>query len=159
VPGTAALNQGGDGEIQALSCASAGNCSATGTYGTAAGAIEVFVVTETNGVWGPAAEAPGSAALNKRGFAELTSVSCASAGNCSAGGSYEDRNFHIQAFVISQQNGRWGTAEEVPGFAALNKRTPANLATVSCGAPGNCGAGGSYKDGQGHLQAFVVNQT
>jgi hypothetical protein len=159
VPGTSALNKGGNGGILALSCASAGNCSAVGAYGTAADAVEVFVATEKKGIWGPAQEAPGSAALNKGGFAELESVSCASAGNCSAGGSYEARDAHVEVFVISQQNGRWGRAEEVPGIAALNKGTPANLDTVSCGAPGNCGAGGSYKDGHRHLQAFVVNQS
>jgi hypothetical protein len=158
VPGTVALNPGGDGGILALSCPSAGNCGGVGVYGTAADALGVVVVTETKGVWGPAGEAPGSAALNKGGLAELPSVSCASAGNCSAGGWYEARDGHIQVFVVSQQNGRWGRAEEVPGTAALNKGTPANLDTMSCGALGNCGAGGSYKDGHRHLQAFVVNQ-
>jgi hypothetical protein len=40
------------------------------------------------GTWGTAEEVPGIEALNHGGFAEIVSVSCASAGNCSAGGSY-----------------------------------------------------------------------
>jgi hypothetical protein len=39
------------------------------------------------------------------------SVSCASPGNCSAGGDYyTDAAGHQQAFVVSEKNGSWGTA-------------------------------------------------
>ena len=31
--------------------------------------------------------------------------------------------------------------------------------SVSCGAAGDCAAGGYYKDGSGHSQAFVVSET
>jgi len=51
---------------------------------------------------------------------------------------------------------RWGTAEEVPGLAALNKGGKARVNEVSCWAVNNCAAGGSYKDRRGHSQAFVV---
>ena len=49
-----------------------------------------------------AIEVPGTAALNQGGFAEIRSVSCATAGNCSAGGNYKDSSGLIQAFVVSQ---------------------------------------------------------
>ena len=48
-------------------------------------------------------------------------MSCASAGNCSAGGYYTDSSGHLQAFVVSEVNGTWGTPMEVPGTAALNQ--------------------------------------
>ncbi len=48
-------------------------------------------------------------------------MSCAAAGNCSAGGHYTDSSGHFQAFVVSQVNGTWHTAIEVPGTAALNQ--------------------------------------
>ena len=48
VPGTAALNTGGNAAVQAVSCPSAGNCSAGGYYNVGA---EVFVVSEVNGTW------------------------------------------------------------------------------------------------------------
>jgi hypothetical protein len=50
----------------------------------------------------------------------IESVSCASPGNCAAGGTYGDRINHIQAFVVAERAGRWGRAVEVPGTAALN---------------------------------------
>ena len=79
------------------------------------------MVSEVNGTWRTAQEVPGTAALNAGGDAEITSVSCASAGNCSAGGSYTDSSGHLQAFVVSEVNGTWRTAKEVPGTAALNR--------------------------------------
>ena len=72
------------------------------------------------GSWGRAIGVPGLAALNA-GSAEVDEVSCASAGNCAAIGSYTDRQHHSQGFVADEQNGRWSKAIEVPGLAALNK--------------------------------------
>ena len=52
--------------------------------------------------------------------AEVDSVSCASAGNCAAGGTYADP-LRYQGFVAGEKNGVWGTAIEVPGLGALNR--------------------------------------
>jgi hypothetical protein len=52
--------------------------------------------------WEKAEEVPGSAALNADGLAGVASVSCASPGECGAGGAYEDGSSHQQAFVDSQ---------------------------------------------------------
>ena len=90
VPGTAALNMGGDAETESVSCGAAGDCSAGGYYIAGSGAVQAFVAGEAGGSWGTAKEVPGSAALNKDGGAAILSVSCASAGNCSAGGYYTD---------------------------------------------------------------------
>jgi hypothetical protein len=159
VPGTAALNKGGNAEITSVSCRSAGNCSAGGDYADASYLPQAFAVSETAGRWGTAVEVPGTAALNKGGSAEVLSVSCRSAGNCSAGGDYLDASFHVQAFAVSETGGRWGSAIEVPGTAALNKGGIAEITSVSCPAVGNCGAGGEYEDAADHFQAFVVSGT
>ena len=159
VPGTAALNQGGLAEISSVSCASAGNCSAGGQYMDSSGRRQALVVSQVNGSWGTAIEVPGTAALNQGGNADISSVSCASAGNCSAGGYYRDSSDHFQALVVSQVNGSWGTAIEVPGTAALNQGGNADIASVSCASAGNCSAGGQYKDGFSQRQVFVVSQT
>ena len=84
----------------------------------------------------------------------MSSVSCASAGNCAAGGFYVARG-HSQGFVAGERNGRWGNAIEMPGLAALNKGD-AEVDSVSCGAAGNCAAGGSYMNGRGNGQGFVA---
>jgi len=159
VPGSAALNQGGDAGIASVSCASPGNCSGGGFYATGPGlarTLHAFVVSEVRGSWGKAVEVPGTAALNTGGDAEIHSVSCASAGNCSAGGFYTDRSHRAQAFVVSQVKGAWGKAVEVPGIAALNTGT-AWINAVSCASPGNCAAVGFYTARSGN-QGFVVSQ-
>ena len=161
VPGTAELNQAGVADISSVSCGAAGNCSAGGNYADSSG-HQAFVVNQVNGTWHTAIEVPGTAALNRGGVAAVTSVSCAAAGNCSAGGSYADSSFpHFQAFVASQVNGTWHTAIEVPGTAALNRGGNAQIASVSCAAAGECSAGGPYKDSSGnfHTQVFVVSET
>jgi len=159
VPGTAALNQGGYAQINSVSCARAGNCSAGGFYTDSSGHFQVFVVSQVNGTWGTAIQVPGSAALNQGGNAQINSVSCGAVGNCSAAGFYVDSSGHFQAFVVSQVNGTWGTAVEVPGTAALNQGGFAGVIfSVSCATAGNCSGGGQYADSSGQGQAFVVSQ-
>jgi hypothetical protein len=162
VPGLAALDKGGKGDVVSVSCGSAGYCAAGGYY-TRHGRYQGFVVSEANGRWGRAIEVPGLGALNADGSAEVNSVSCGSAGNCAAGGSYLDRHGRSQGFVVSETNGRWGQAIEVPGLAALNigkdGRPGAAVTSVSCGSAGNCAAGGSYQDQYRHPQGFVASET
>jgi hypothetical protein len=158
VPGTATLNRGFSAGVTALSCASAGNCSAGGSYTDSAGNSLVFVVDETNGTWGTAKEVPGTATLNQGGNARFNALSCQSVGNCSAGGNYTDAANLGQAFVVSETNGTWGTAKEVPGTATPDRDGYAQTDSVSCASAGNCSAGGTYFTGN-YQQAFVVGET
>jgi hypothetical protein len=159
VPGTATLNKGGSAGISSVSCTSAGNCSAAGGYDGARGNGQAFVVSQVNGTWGKAKEVPGTATLNRGGNAYPFSVSCGSAGNCSAEGSYANRPGHTEAFVVSQVHGTWGKATEVPGIAALNKGGFIAVGSLSCSSAGDCSAGASYTDSSGHTQVFVVSRT
>ena len=109
------------------------------------------------GGWDKAIEVPGTAALNKGGVAGIVAVSCAAAGGCAAGGQYKAFG-HEQAFVVTEAGGRWRTAIEVPGTAALNKGGAAAINSVSCASARRCAAGGFYFDGSGHEQAFVVSK-
>jgi hypothetical protein len=145
--------------INSVSCASPGNCSAGGSYtSNSALAVQAFAVDEINGTWGTAKQVPGSAALNTGGNATITSVSCPAAGTCSAVGNYSGAGGQ-QAFVVSETNGAWRTAEPVPGLAALNQDGVAKISSVSCASAGHCSGGGFYTDSSGNEQAFVVNET
>src|SRR6185437_15199783 len=158
VPGTAALNQGGGARVDSVSCASAGNCAAAGGYTDSSGREQAFVAGEVNGIWQKAIEVPGTAVLNQGGHAAVGSVSCASAANCAAAGSYTDSSGHAQAFVASEVNATWAAAGELPGTAALNQGGHAGAFSVSCASAGNCAAAGSYTDSSGHAQAFVASE-
>lgn len=161
VAGTAVLNVGGNGEINAMSCTSAGNCSAIGTYGDTANGTQAFVVDETHGTWGSAQEIPGYGALNAGDNAGLIlAISCSSPGNCGAGGSYADSSTYSEAFVVNEINGTWGSATGIPGFATSGSvGVISTVVTVSCSANGDCSAGGTYADDSGDVQAFVVDES
>ena len=158
VPGTGVLNAAGKAQVTSVSCASPGNCTAVGTYLDSSGNLQVFGASEVAGSWHRAVELPGIGALNAGGFAGPATVSCASAGNCSAGGSYKDGSGGRQAFVAKQVNGAWRRAIEVPGSAAANAGGQAAITTVSCPSAGNCSAGGYYSDGLINNQALVVSE-
>jgi hypothetical protein len=159
VPGLAALNQGGNAQVSSVSCASAGNCSGGGFYTDSSGGQQALVVIQAQGTWGSATEVPGTATLNTGGVAQISSVSCASAGNCSAGGYYTDSQGDQQALVVSETNGTWGTAIEVPGTATLNATGAAQVTSVSCASAGRCSAGGFYTDASAAEQGFVVSES
>ena len=137
----------------ALSCPSAGNCSAGGDYEAGPSDNEAFVVGEKNGTWGKAARlrVPGTGA-------GLSPMSCTSAGNCIAGGEYLDAAYRAQAFVASERHGTWGAAQQLSGSGALNAGGYATLNVLSCPSAGHCAAGGYYTDGRGRPQAFVAAQ-
>jgi hypothetical protein len=159
-PGTAALNVGDGAQITAVSCGSPGNCSAMGQYSD--GALlpldQVFVIDEVNGTWQNAQQIPGTGTLNAGQDAFIGELSCPSPGNCSAGGTYVDASNHEQAFVVSEVNGTWGTAIEVPGTATLNAGGSGGASSVSCASAGNCLVGGTYAPNRRHLQAFVASE-
>src|SRR5262249_56262429 len=99
---------------------------------------------EVEGGGGKGRQVWGNAAVNTGGLAEITSVSCAKAGGCSAGGSYRAAPFKFQAFVAGEANGVWGKAQQVPGIAALNTGGVAAASSVSCAKGGGCSAGGVF---------------
>jgi len=144
VPGLAALDTRHASHVESVACPSAGNCVVTGRFRGQAG-FGVYVASERNGVWGKAQAMPGLAALNTGDSAGVTQVSCSSAGNCATGGWYATikNKLRQQAWVASEHNGRWARAEKILG-SALNGGSYARVSTVSCGATGNCAAGGFY---------------
>lgn len=160
VPGLASLNAGGNAAVDSVSCPSTGNCAAAGFYTDSHAHQQAFVITEKKGVWGNAREVAGT--LNSSGgHAQVNSISCASAGNCVAAGQYFTYVAPVastQAFEVTEKNGNWSGAQEVPGTASLNVQGLALVNSVSCApasGPLNCALGGRYYDKNGHAQAFV----
>src|SRR5215472_14598268 len=84
VPGLGSLNQGGQAQLNSVSCGAARNCAAGGSYTDGSGRRQAFAVNERQGTWRTAIRVPGLGILNAGGFAAVESVSCPSAGNCAA---------------------------------------------------------------------------
>jgi hypothetical protein len=163
IPGLPALNQGHDAGLDAISCPAPGNCGAVGTYAEADGTYEMFVVNEVHGAWTRAIEIPGTARFSTLTLATIScssASSCEGAGNLEGGASDQDNDNH--AFVVSQVNGTWNKAIEVPGLAQLDKADNSAVVSLSCSSAGNCGAAGFYASAipvsYPLEQAFLVNQ-
>ncbi len=111
------------------------------------------MVSEKSGIWGSAK----TLVLPNPGNALVTSISCAAAGVCAAGGYYPGAGpGYNQAFVASEKNWVWAAAVEVPGTAALNA-SGAGVSSVSCVAAGRCALGGYYHDVSNAQQVFVTS--
>ena len=154
-----------DAQFRSVSCVSAGNCTAVGYYLPTTSAASgpgrfqlTFTMTSTNGVWAqatPVAFAPG--VQNTSGDATLWSVSCTSAGNCTAVGGFNSLTSGYQAYTVTSINGVWAQATPVAfGSVASNY---SELHSVSCSADGHCTAAGQFQNSRGWTQAFAVSST
>jgi hypothetical protein len=144
--------------LNSVSCASAGNCSAVGEYTDSSGIVQGLLLTETAGSWATGVEAvlPANATPNEG--AGLDSVSCASAGNCSAAGLYIDSSNRIHGLLLTETAGTWSVGEEPTLPANASDQPEVTLSSVSCASAGNCGAVGHY-DSSGGCQALLLTET
>ena len=146
--------------LDGVACASAGNCVAVGSYPDATAGNEAMVATETGGTWAPATELvlPSGAAASAQN-AELTSVSCASAGNCVAVGDYTDSASAVQPMVADETGGTWAQASELPRPSGAGSTAAATLDSVACTSAGNCVAVGAYGDASADHLAMIETET
>lgn len=147
-----------DSYVGTLSCGSPGNCAAGGFVTDSGGVPQAMVADEVNGRWRMPQVVPGTEALNTGGYAQVTSVSCWSPGNCAAGGDYVvpvSPRASARAYVVTEVNGTWGTAQPVPGIAA--SALGSMVTSVSCAADGTCVAGGN-DDATGASHGFVTSR-
>jgi len=147
--------------ISEVSCTSATACVGVGTYLVNSTSIaQPITFSETNGVWAVPLEVPGAASINPVGIALVTSLDCPSGTTCIVGGAIATLTTpeSLVPFLIEENNGVWGSVQAVPGASALSRTNDAALISLSCGAVGDCVAGGFYYDVAGGSQAFVVSE-
>jgi PASTA domain len=142
--------------VTSVSCPSPGNCSAVGSYVDGSGNYHGLLLTETAGNWatGVAESLPANATDQAGKGAGPNSVSCPSARNCTAVGSYSDGPGSYQGLLLSETAGTWAKGVEValPSNASTTSQD-ASVGLVSCASPGNCTAVGSYLTGSGTYQS------
>jgi hypothetical protein len=117
-----------------------------------------FVASESGGTWASATPATGGDA------SQVLSVSCPAVGDCSAGGyifTSSTARYDLP-FVIDETGGTWDKPQVLalspggfPGFSGADD----HVSAISCGAPGNCAAGGPYLDDNDGGNAFLANET
>ena len=133
VPGLAALNTGGDAWFSRCRAPRRAAARPAGTTGRPRSSSGVRGRRAARPL-GPAIEVPGLGALNKGGDAWSSSVSCASAGSCAAGGDYSDAG-SPQGFVASRAARRLGPGDRGarPGGAEQGRGRRGLLGVVRLG--------------------------
>jgi hypothetical protein len=120
---------------------------------------DAFVVSQVNGVWQAAERVPGTASLGELAVSPAV-ISCASPGNCAAGGWYNPgyTTGTEKPFVITESGGAWGEAAPITGLR-LQDATEAQVTSVSCPAAGFCTAAGMYDSSEDDAwHAFVDDE-
>ena len=153
---------GGQVQVRAISCWSAGDCIAGGTYSPSGHTYtNGFLTAESGGRWSTAFLVPGLDGLDVGGDAEVDWVSCSQRGFCGAGGVYDDDvnailvSFHLNAFVVNEVRGTWYRAIPIPGLRVLNKGDSASLEAGTCAAVGDCQVVGTFLDANSTFQLYT----
>ena len=132
--------------FESVSCPSANNCTAVGKFWNTASRETAFTMTYTDGNWGQAQPVVFPDGIqHATPVSTLVAVSCSSAGNCTAVGSYKNTADGRNAFAITSINGTWGVPATISFANGVEYSTPiANFTSVSCTSNGNCTAAGTF---------------
>jgi hypothetical protein len=134
--------------LQSVSCPSATACNAVGEYVDTTSHQDVLEMSgSVSGSWAAAEiTLSGTGAANPH--ASATSVSCAVAAWCVAGGTYSNSSGATQGFILDDVGGIWSAsvAPLPPGAAAS---PGASIATVDCASVATCDAIGNYTTANG----------
>jgi hypothetical protein len=160
-------------QLAALACASAGNCSAIGTYDDALSDSQGLLLTEKHGAWrrGVQAQLPSGAAdvpLKTGNGGGLVDIACPAAGDCTAIGRYTDATGVDHGLLLNERNGSWqrGIRVLLPtnAVAAAKPKSGSGvtddlgLASVSCSSVGNCVAVGNYESNAEVWEGLILTE-
>jgi hypothetical protein len=162
VPANAGSNTAGPNEftnpLAGVACAASNDCAAIGSYVDKSKHHHGLLLAERSGKWKAhellvPAGAPANAAVT------LTSVSCASRGDCVAVGYYSVRPGETRGLVVRERGGKWGRAANaaLPKGPASASKSHTFLNSVSCGSAKMCTAVGSYADRSGVTQGLLLS--
>lgn len=148
-------------ELSSVACTSVGNCVAGGAYVDSDSHQQGLIATETGGSW-TVSEVNTSALpslYSSNPDVTVTSVSCPSAGDCTAVGYYTDGSDAKQGLILSESNGTWTAGKLSLSGLSTASNPSVNLVQVSCASAGNCAAVGTYRDSFLHSQALLVTES
>jgi hypothetical protein len=162
VSSTGSLGTGQSATLSQVSCGAPGDCTAAGTYHTADNNSHGFLVTEAAGSWGTATAIDDSG-LGTSLVTQVDSLSCRAAGDCTAIGTYQPTSATTgpRAFTMDESSGTWSAPQPVTGLDALLSTTGTSVTvqSLSCGAPGDCTAGGRVYVTGGTGKPFLISES
>jgi hypothetical protein len=181
LPADAATNTNGsygENPLYAVACPANGDCVVGGEYSNKYSTsspfqFEPLLDTETNGTWSsvsvplPPDASTDTTQASQTGL--INTVTCTSAGNCVAGGSYANQTTNgsttqIEALLAVQSGGAWKNVPvPLPSDALVNAPSSVSspndaLFSAACTSAGNCVASGIYTSSAGTQQALLLTQ-
>ena len=84
-------------------------------------------------------------------------MSCASAGNCSAGGAFTDSRGRIEGLLLSEVHGTWRAPVSLTAPKGAASDPQVTITSISCASATSCAAVGTYQDAHGDGQSFVAS--
>jgi hypothetical protein len=144
-----------------VTCASAGNCVATGTYLDVNNVTHGVVVRLSGGVLSPGAAIVLPANASAYPNVTVGASTCVTSGPCVVIGTYLTTRGRREGFALQGANATWprATMLRMPLGAAVNPRVfYYGFAGLACTSAGNCATGGQYVDIAGHYQGFLISE-
>ncbi|MGD0557163.1 MAG: Ig-like domain repeat protein [Streptosporangiaceae bacterium] len=149
-----------------VSCGTPDFCTAIGTFYDTDYVLHPFEVTETGGIWGTPVVLDASGLGNVQSFG-FSGLSCPAAGECTLIGSYTLTGATPVPFTADESAGTWGSLQPLAGLASLQPSSASavtgGFTSLSCGAPGDCTAGGTYEYSNSQYgavqQPFIVSES
>ena len=141
--------------LDAVSCPSAGDCVAVGSYLDASGSQQALLDVEVAGSWTSSVAPLPADADHLQGNNTLDAITCTAIGTCAAVGSYVNSNPSstcpnkdcLQALLEVATAGLWtAVAAPLPPDASGSPQNGDSLAAVTCTSATSCVAVGSYVD-------------
>ncbi len=146
--------------LNSVACTSVGNCVAVGGYDDSGGNQQGLIATETGGSWSVSeVNTSPLPSLYSDATVMVLSVSCPSAGDCSAVGNYFDASDAEQGLILSESNGTWTAGKLSLSGLSTDSDPSVGLFQVSCASAGNCAAVGAYRDASANTQGLLVTES
>lgn len=155
-----ALGAGQDASVHDVACSAAGSCAVVGSYLDQTSPLSHnlgFVDNEVDDTWHAATEITLPSGANADPFVNAGQIACASAGNCTAVGSYVNANDVTVGMVVSEVRGTWNSAVALEPPANASAYAGTSITEVTCVKDGSCAVFGTYNDTTGAVQALVAS--
>jgi hypothetical protein len=148
--------------LSEVSCLTHSTCAALGTFISQTGALEAMTTSGANGNWGRAVALAMPAGSNANPHTFLfgfNGIACASPGNCSVGGQYQDSAGTYEGFLANEANGVWSQSVEMSlPSGGVTSGQNGGVVALACPSVGECQASGSYLDTAGTYQAVTLSE-
>jgi hypothetical protein len=160
--------------LNSISCTSAGNCAAVGSY-IGNRLTHPLLVTESGGTWAAGVEPELPANADTSPDPDIPDVgggfyyiSCPAAGDCTAVGWYtnKDAGHSIYPWVLTESGGTWSSGQDalLPRDASVQgdlDKGPSpffGFTGLSCPSASDCTAVGGYEDTNGAEEGLILTE-